>query len=102
MGAVFEGGLLVETASAMPCGVLGCAWACRSAASSASQRLGQGYWLGYRCGDAPMGWGFLYQVLLIGEWYACFGRGRTGWHGLRPCSRARPLPQGSRHLLGFE
>ncbi|SPO52768.1 protein of unknown function [Pseudomonas sp. JV551A1] len=25
-----------------------------------------------------------------------------GWHGLRPCSRARPLPQGSRHLLEIE
>jgi len=26
-------------------------------------------------------------------------RRRGGWHGLRPCSRARPLPQGSRQLL---
>ncbi|ORL68001.1 hypothetical protein CXB65_13400 [Pseudomonas monteilii] len=29
-------------------------------------------------------------------------RRRGGWHGLRPCSRARPLPQGASQLLDFK
>jgi len=43
-------------------------------------------------------------LLVLGSadrWAVCsfFERVYSGWHGLRPCSRARPLPQGSRHLL---
>jgi len=61
----------------------------------------RGYWLGYRCGDAPKGWGFLYQVLLIGEWYAVFWAGSYWMARAAPVFAGAPAPTGIASSFGI-